>query len=69
MTRWVRSSACAAGDCIEARQSDTEPNVIVLRHGRPGIIFGGFRVTSAGWDAFIAGVKNGDFDQLTGDAT
>jgi hypothetical protein len=58
---WRRSSYCAAGDCIEVT---IMAGMVVMRctqfsHPRA---FG-----RAEWDAFVKGVKAGEFDDLTGE--
>lgn len=61
MTGWVRPSLCGGnGECIEARWDGER---IWIRWADADGTKLGF--TRAEWDAFAAGVKNGDFDHLT----
>jgi Domain of unknown function (DUF397) len=62
VTGWVRSSFCAAGDCIEAKAVD---DTILIRRTSEWLIPWERAVTRAEWDAFVAGVKAGEFDHLT----
>jgi hypothetical protein len=61
----VRSSFCAAGDCIEVRESPAFPGRLDLRHVLQGTHPSGMGVSRAEWVAFVAGVKAGEFDHLT----
>ena len=64
MSGWVRSSLCAGnGDCIEVKATEhgVGPTVWISRsRTRLGVL----AFTRAEWDAFVAGVKAGDFDNL-----
>ena len=61
---WRRSSYCAAGDCIEIRES-IHPGLLWLcvrvgsQSGR-----GEMAVSREDFAAFVAGVKAGEFDDL-----
>jgi Domain of unknown function (DUF397) len=60
--RWRKSARSSAqGNCVElARLSGAEVAIRNSRHPRgPALIF-----TGAELDAFLAGVKDGDFDDL-----
>lgn len=66
MTTWVRSSRCAAGACVEVttvRVADTVTQVLVRDSKNPHREPLAF--TQEEWDAFIAGVKGGEFDPDT----
>lgn len=73
MTGWVRAAACNGGACIEARLGDTgwTAGKIILRltpkpgHVRPDLLI----ADRDEWDAFTAGIKAGNFDQLTKEGT
>ncbi|MEV6306114.1 DUF397 domain-containing protein [Actinoplanes sp. NPDC051861] len=55
--RWRRSGHCASGACVEvARVGD---HFLVRDSKRPGSAHLSF--TEEEWDAFVAGVKAGDF--------
>jgi Domain of unknown function (DUF397) len=57
--RWIRSRACSASGCVEVAQ--LPGGRVALRDSkdvqRPAHVF-----DAAEWLAFIAGVKNGEFD-------
>ena len=55
--KWRKSSTCADNACIEVAQDGDD--VLVRNSDRPTDIT---RHTPSEWDAFVAGVKNGDFD-------
>ena len=58
---WVRSSFCVGGECVEVAQ--LADGQVGLRNSRelsvPAHVY-----TRGEWDAFVAGVKNGDFDHI-----
>ena len=58
--QWTRSSKCANSECVEAaRQEDGH---ILLRDSKnPDMILS---YSHDEWDAFLAGVKAGEFDSL-----
>lgn len=60
MSRWVKSRYSNA-DCVEARSIDDAIEVRDSKdpHGPK------LRFTRAEWLAFVAGAKDGDFDNLT----
>jgi Domain of unknown function (DUF397) len=60
MTGWVRSSFCAAGDCIEVWAEHDDR--LYIRNSKKAR---GVTVTRAEFAAFVAGVKAGEFDHLT----
>lgn len=60
MTLWRKSSFCASSECAEVARDGGE---IVLRSSaRPGLV----RLSPAEWEAFLAGVRAGEFDDLAG---
>jgi Domain of unknown function (DUF397) len=63
--RWVKSSASYSnGNCVQV--AALPDGHIGVRHSRDpaGPVL---RFTSAEWNAFLAGARNGDFDHLTAD--
>lgn len=61
--RWVRSRACSSDGCVEvAHIGDGQ---VAIRDSkdvsRPAHVF-----DRAEWSAFVAGVKNGEFDPVAG---
>ncbi len=61
---WTKSSLSAAnGNCVEV--ADLSGESIKVRNSRDakGAIL---RFTPAEWDAFLGGVRNGEFDRVTG---
>lgn len=55
---FIRSSFCNFGDCVEVKRSDS--GIVKVRDSadpNTRLFF-----TSDEWSAFIAGVKNGEFD-------
>lgn len=54
---WRTSSFCTGGGCVEIR-TDTD-GVAIRATGRPDTVV---HVDRAEWQAFLAGVKAGDFD-------
>ena len=71
MTGWVRSTHCAAGDCVEWQACTWRGQPMVrgrrVRNGRPEAAF--TSLTRDEWNAFVAGIRAGDFDQLTQEGT
>ena len=59
MTDWVRSSCCDYGGCWEVKRLPS--GAVVLRSTTTGEHVVGL---STEWEAFIAGVKAGQFDNL-----
>ena len=57
---WRRSSFCSQDSCIEVRK--LRSGAIEVRAGK----YQGMIATSAEWEAFVAGIKAGDFDDLAG---
>ncbi|WP_425565935.1 DUF397 domain-containing protein [Pseudonocardia ailaonensis] len=57
-SEFTRSSFCSMGQCVEARY--TGSGVEVRDSKSPGT--GALAFTPAEWTAFVAGVKNGEFD-------
>ena len=57
MTGWRRSTHCSFGDCIEVRHAGGR--VELRDSNRPGQIVW---CREHDWAAFVAGVKNGEFD-------
>jgi predicted secreted Zn-dependent protease len=58
---WVRASFCGGGECVEVARSD---GMILVRDSKQpaGSVL---QYSSAEWQAFISGVKTGEFDHLT----
>lgn len=59
---WRKSSACGTNACVEvATTSYGETTRVAVRDSKnphhPALLF-----THAEWQAFVAGVKNGEFD-------
>jgi hypothetical protein len=63
-TAWNKSSlSFANGNCVEAdRLSDGHIGVRNSKDPRGAVL----RFTPAEWSAFLGGVRNGEFDALTG---
>lgn len=57
MSEWRKSSFCEASGCVWVRQEEGH----ILVSADPGAA-PVLRFTRGEWDAFIAGVRNGDFD-------
>jgi hypothetical protein len=58
---WSKSSFCAARDCVELARLDD--GAVALRNsGDPATMI---RYTAAEWQAFVAGVKAGEFDSAS----
>ena len=58
---WRKSSFCSANSCVEVKVvNHGAADEVLLRHS-----FGltTFRFTTREWDAFLAGVKAGEFDR------
>ncbi|NUO55146.1 MAG: DUF397 domain-containing protein [Hamadaea sp.] len=56
--QWLRSSRCEAGTCAEVK---FEADEVLLRNStRPEVVV---RLTGEEWQAFLAGVVAGDFEQ------
>jgi hypothetical protein len=58
--RWRKSAASGSGDCVEVAFVDDDE--VLVRHSkvRKGPIL---RFTPSEWDAFLAGVRAGEFDR------
>jgi hypothetical protein len=56
---WRRARKCGEGKCVEVAPSNRQ-NVLVRDSKNPGD--GNLAFTKAEWRGFIAGVKEGDFD-------
>lgn len=54
-----KSSYSGAGNCVEVRMS--QASEVMVRHSRRPTA-GYLTFTSAEWQAFLLGVKNGEFD-------
>jgi Domain of unknown function (DUF397) len=61
---WRRSSFCADRECVEVRRSCASNECVELRDSRDPEKT--VTVSDAGFAAFIAGVKAGEFDDLVG---
>lgn len=57
MNGWERSSFCSIGDCVEVAFKDDR---VLVRGG--AATSGAVVFTRAEWEAFLAGVRNGEFD-------
>jgi hypothetical protein len=54
--RWRKAKRCASGNCVEAAPSDGQ---VLVRHStNPDVILA---FTAEEWDAFVDGVKKGEF--------
>jgi hypothetical protein len=59
---WRTSRSCAGGNCVQV--GDVGDGSIAIRDSKnPGA--GALIYTSSEWRDFLAGAKNGDFDDLT----
>ena len=58
-TEWQTSTFSAGGQCVEVHRTGLNEGLVELRHskGLPDPVF-----TLDEWNAFIAGVKAGEFD-------
>jgi len=57
-TTWTKSSLSAAGNCVEV--ANLPSGAVAVRHSRD---HSAVQVYTPGeWQAFIGGVKNGEFD-------
>lgn len=55
---WIKSSKSASGTCVEV--AHTQNGDYLMRDSKdPNTIL---RYTTAEWDAFLAGAKDGEFD-------
>ena len=63
MGRWVKSSYSGVGNCVEAMKGvvNGEHMITIRDSERPAM---SILTTTECWDAFIAGVKAGEFDNL-----
>jgi hypothetical protein len=59
---WLKSSASGSGNCVEVAQ--TEAAVYVRNSKRP--LAGVVAFTGGEWEAFLIGVRKGEFDRTTG---
>lgn len=58
MSEWKRSSFCGNSTCVEVRLSRIGGRVLKTSHVESNKVF----IANDEWDAFIAGVKAGEFD-------
>lgn len=58
MSRFVRSSFCSLGDCVEVLP--LPDGGVALRTTTAPML--DLRITASEWDAFVQGVKAGEFD-------
>jgi hypothetical protein len=58
--RWRKSSASGGTDCVEV--AFIQPEHVLVRHSKDseGPVL---RFTGAEWEAFVAGVRGGEFDR------
>jgi Domain of unknown function (DUF397) len=68
MGEWTRAKACSSNSCIEVKPG-VNGRVLVRRFIPDGMPWSGFNVTPEEWAAFVAGVKAGDFDHITEEAS
>jgi hypothetical protein len=64
MTKWGRSSTYATGCRLEVRDPGGDLGVIQLGRVAEGMVWDWMAVERAEWDAFVAGIKAGEFDDL-----
>ncbi len=57
---WRKSSFCASGECVEVARSDG--SIVVRNSMEPRLRE--VRYTPEEWQAFVTGVKAGEFDDL-----
>jgi hypothetical protein len=58
-TNWVRPSLCESSSCFEVADGDDGQLLVRSSEGGPTLAF-----TVAEWQAFRAGMKGGDFDEI-----
>jgi hypothetical protein len=58
MTSDWKSAPCACGDCVEVRMVDESIQVRDSKSPDAGTL----TFTTAEWDAFVGGAKDGEFD-------
>lgn len=58
---WRRSRSCVGGDCVEVTGLPDGGVAMRNSHDPDGVTL---RYTRAEWDAFMGGVRNGEFDDL-----
>ncbi len=56
---WRKSSKCANGTCVEVAHHNGAVLVRDSKHNDSPILNFG----PAGWDAFLAGIRNGEYDR------
>lgn len=59
MNNWAKSTFCASSACIEV-SLDPEFDQVLIRNSTNPNVFMAFSFSD--WQAFIAGVKQGEFD-------
>ena len=57
-SRWVRSSLCQGGECVEISGLGTDEIRMRSSANRSKAL----KFTPQEWDAFLGGVRNGEFD-------
>lgn len=57
--RWRKAKLCANTECVEVARQDNE--TVLIRHSKRYIPL---PFTNDEWNAFLEGVKNGDFDTI-----
>lgn len=58
---WTKSSLCKDFDCAEVSRIG-DGGALIRNSQRPGEVIA---LSGEEWDAFVAGVKAGDFDELS----
>lgn len=58
-SEWFRSSRCDTGNCVEVMFED---GYVHVRSNVNGAMSPALAFTPAEWEAFVAGVKAGEFD-------
>jgi hypothetical protein len=69
MGEWTRARACSSNSCIEVKYDGHRDVLVRLRGGQDGFPWSGMAVSMGEWATFIAGVKAGDFDHITEEAS
>ena len=59
--RYVRSTFCGGGSCVEVARVDGSGDIALRDSKNPDLAPHTF--TSEEWDAFVLGVKAGEFDR------
>jgi hypothetical protein len=57
MTKWLKSSSCSSGSCVEVAKVEDEYLIRDAKHPEIAPL----HFTQDEWDAFVKGVDNGEF--------